>query len=242
MRWFSDFLQCSSCWLCDNPLALPKTGICSFCWPIEWLLEMSPQAYCQRCGLPSAQLPPNCGRCLRKPPPWDSLLAVSAYTPPLSGLINQYKFQQRFELAPTLARLLLLRWLATRHSLLSEKPDLLLPVPLHRWRRWRRGFNQSALITAYLSRWLAIEWQDNLLLRCRATVPQQQLPAAARRRNLTQAFTLAEGVSKSLEGKRVALIDDVVTTGTTVTVLSQLLRRAGVREIQIWTLCRTNLC
>jgi ComF family protein len=155
-------------------------------------------------------------------------------------LINQFKFQRRFELAPTLARLLLLGWLAQQRRLALKKPDLLLPVPLHWWRQWRRGFNQSSLLAAAVAHWLGIAWDATLLQRVQATVPQQQLPAMARRRNLRHAFALAPGAQARLAGQRVALIDDVVTTGSTVWALSQLLRRAGVAEIHIWTLGRTR--
>lgn len=241
MRWpLCRLTPTGCCRLCRQSVWSAAQGICSFCWPTEWLPNALAQACCRRCGLPTALPQALCGRCLQKPPPWDALLAVAPYGPPVSLLINQFKFQRRFELAPTLARLLLLRWLAQRRWLALERPDLLLPVPLHWWRHWRRGFNQSSLLAASLAHWLGVAWDGTLLQRVQATVPQQQLPALARRRNLRRAFALAPGTEAQLAGRRVVLIDDVVTTGSTVAALSQLLRRAGVAEIHIWTLGRTQ--
>lgn len=240
MLWFKRSRAVAGCCrLCDQPLWSAAQGICGYCWPTQWLPDECRQRRCPRCGLPSQSVEQACGRCLQRAPLWDFLVAVDDYRPPLSTLINQLKFQQRFELAPTLARLLLLRWLAQRRRLMFCKPDLLLPVPLYRQRQWRRGFNQSALIVAAVAYWLAIDWQDDLLLRIRPTLAQQQLSAAARRRNLRQAFAISGNATGQLIGKRIALIDDVVTTGTTVGELSRLLRAAGASEIQVWSLCRT---
>lgn len=221
-----------SCLLCGQKLYLAAHGICSYC---RRSLHAAYPPSCHRCALYLEAGDGPCGRCLVSPPWWDKLVAAGDYCPPLSTILGKFKFQQRFELAIPLARLLLLRWLEGYHSHLLHKPDLLLPVPLHRYRQWRRGFNQSVLLAKPLSRWLGVPLDQTLLWRTKHTAPQQGLNAAARKKNLRHAFVLNGGIC----GKRVALIDDVVTTGSTVGELSRILHEGGAEEIQVWTLCRT---
>ncbi len=123
-------------------LAMPNAaghrqlGICSRC--ASALLASEP--LCPQCGLPAQSSTLPCGRCLQKPPPWQRLVTVNDYRPPLSGLIHQLKFNKRPELAPALARLLLLR-IRQRRDL--PRPDRIISVPLWQRRQWKRGFNQS---------------------------------------------------------------------------------------------------
>ncbi|PLR35936.1 DNA utilization protein GntX [Chimaeribacter californicus] len=218
------------CWLCRMPLHLSRHGICSYC-----LRQLALPPACPRCGLPSASRDVPCGRCLRRPPPWQALVAVTDFRPPLSHLVHQLKFSQTPELAPVLARLLLLRWLdAHRHGRVV-RPHHLISVPLHRHRQWRRGYNQSDLLAVPLARWLGCGYRKDTLQRLRATPAQRTLTAARRRRNLRGAFDCRQ----NLAGCHVALLDDVVTTGSTVAEICALLNRAGVASIQIWCLCRT---
>lgn len=123
------------CWLCRMPLALGHWGICSVCSHAAHKHEM----LCPQCGLPTAHIALPCGRCLKKPPPWQRLITVSSYTPPLSPLIHQLKFSQRSEIASALSRLLLLAVLHARRTSRLQLPDRLVSVPLWRRRHWRRG-------------------------------------------------------------------------------------------------------
>jgi ComF family protein len=112
---------------------------------------------------------------------------------------------------------------------------VILAVPLQDKRCWRRGYNQSELLALPLARWLGCEYRPAALRRIRATAPQQQLIARLRRRNLRGAFRCDKG----LAGKHVALLDDVVTTGSTVAEIATLLQKQGVASLQIWCVCRT---
>ncbi|WP_038912106.1 DNA utilization protein GntX [Dickeya dadantii] len=227
----------AQCWLCQQPLYHSHHGICSHCR--RHLPQ--PVACCPRCGLPSASGTLPCGRCLQQPPPWQSLLFVSDYRPPLSTLLKRVKFQGRTELAPALARLMLLQWLARRRDTALSlpaaypRPDAIVTVPLHRRRHWRRGFNQTDLLARLLARWLGCAYHPAALVRVRPTVPQQTLGARSRRRNLRGAFECRYDVN----GKRLVLLDDVVTTGSTAAEVSRALRHAGARQVQVWCLCRT---
>lgn len=137
------------CWLCAMPLAFAIHGLCSVC--LRQLLVHP--ACCPRCGLPAGCSRHQCGRCLRRPPPWQRLIAVSAWQPPLSQLVNRLKFYRATALAVMLARLLLLRWLQQRRESGLQRPDLLLTVPLHHYRAWQRGYNQLEEIAQRLVRW-----------------------------------------------------------------------------------------
>jgi len=221
----------AQCWLCQQPLHLARHGICSVC--VKYLPV--PPPCCPRCGLPSSHVKLDCGRCLRKPPPWDALVQVSDYIAPLSGLVMRLKFAKQPELALPLARLLLFRWLARFRAAEVVRPDILLSVPLHRRRYFSRGYNQSELLAAPLARWLQCQFHPYALQRIRATPPQQRLSESARKRNLRRAFICRE----NFHGKHVALLDDVVTTGSTLCEISKLLRNQGIASLQIWCVCRT---
>lgn len=221
----------SRCWLCRQPLRLMQQGICSYCLRT---LPAKP-CCCPVCGLPSGDPHQPCGRCLQKAPPWQALVFVSDYRPPISTLVKNLKFQQTPALAPTLARLILLHWLQAHREQHLNRPEVILAVPLQDKRCWRRGYNQSELLALPLARWLGCEYRPGALRRIRATAPQQQLIARLRRRNLRGAFRCDE----SLAGKHVALLDDVVTTGSTMAEIATLLQKQGVASLQIWCVCRT---
>ncbi len=133
-----------------------------------------------------------------------------------------------------LARLLLLKLLTTRRNEPATAFDLVLSVPLHHQRAWQRGFNQSALLAQPLARWLRCEYREGVS-RIRRGSTQHQLNARARRHNLRSAFRLEMPV----QDRHILLIDDVVTTGSTVAEISRLLQAEGAASIHIGCLCRT---
>ena len=218
------------CWLCQLPLRIALHGLCSIC------LRQLPRlpSLCPCCGLPAASDALPCGRCLLRPPPWQALISVSHYQPPLSTWVNQLKFSGITALRVMLARLLLLSWLNAYRRGQTVRPDLLMCVPLHARRCWRRGYNQTALLATPLARWLECEF-SLALSRQRAGAVQHQLSARQRRRNLRGAFCLETDVN----GRHIALIDDVVTTGSTVREISRRLQGRGAASVQVWCLCRT---
>ncbi|QDY43312.1 DNA utilization protein GntX [Candidatus Pantoea soli] len=217
------------CWLCRLPLHLAHHGLCSSC------LRQLPAlpSLCPCCGLPgsSAHL---CGRCLRRPPPWQGLICVSDYVPPLSHWVQQLKFSRVIALRVMLARLLLLKLLTKRRCAQLPRIDLVLSVPLHRRRAWQRGFNQAALLAKPLAHWLGCEYREGIK-RIRHVAAQHRLSARARKNNLRGAFRLEMPVS----GRHILLIDDVVTTGNTVAEISRMLLAQGAASVHIGCLCRT---
>lgn len=217
------------CWLCRLPLRMAQHGLCNGCLR---QLPVLPEL-CPRCGLP-ARADQVCGRCLQRPPPWQQLICVSDYQPPLSHWVHQLKFCRATALRVMLARLLLLKWLAMRRCYALPRPDVILSVPLHQRRHWRRGYNQAALLAQPLARWLGCGYVEGIG-RVRQAAVQHELSASARKKNLRGAFRLEIPV----DGRHILLIDDVVTTGSTVAEISRMLQAAGAASVQIGCLCRT---
>ncbi len=217
-RWITQ-----RCTLCRLPLEHDaQYGTCHSCQ--AWF---APTLRCQQCGLPCLTTTPQCGQCLRSPPPWQALYCIGDYQFPLSRTIHQFKYQSQFWQAHHLA--------ARLAAQITEPAPLLVPVPLHWRRRWQRGFNQSELLARSLAKQLATQHQANLFIRQRATPAQQKLSKLARERNLYGAFRLQHHPNVS----HVAIVDDVVTTGSTVRQLCHLLMEVGIEQIDIYCLCRT---
>jgi ComF family protein len=188
---------------------------------------------CRRCALP---LPAStgasvCGACHNRPPLYDRCLAPLLYRPPLDRLISAMKFHGQLRYGRLLGDLLG----AFVQQLQPPAPQLIIPVPLHRARLRQRGYNQALEIARPLSRRLGIPLACGHLLRRHATAAQAELEKGERQRNVRGAFVL----SRRLPVQHVALVDDVVTTGATVTELARVLRGAGVECVQVWAVART---
>lgn len=214
------------CVLCGDPA--PVQDLCA---PCSRELPRVGTA-CPCCGLPLAYSGAPCGACLRHPPRFRRCLSPFLYQPPVSQLITAFKYRGTLSHGRVLS-LQLAEYLRERHS---DPVDALLPVPLHWRRRWRRGFNQAEVIAAELGRAMDLPMR-RLLQRRRATPPQQTLGAAERARNLRGAFAPTQPVA----GLRLALIDDVVTTGATADELARTLLEAGAAVVDVWCLARTPL-
>jgi len=220
-----------SCFLCNEAAEQPYP-LCGACeHELPWLDE-----YCLRCALPLPMAGLTCGQCSRRAPAFDQVIAPWHYGFPLDTLVSRFKHDSQWPVGRLMAELLSLN-LRHRYQEGLLKPALLLPVPLARLRLRERGFNQAGMLARWLSKGLGIRCNERLLLRTRETPAQQSLDARARRRNLRQAFALADEVS--LAGMHVAVVDDVLTTGATAQAIAQLLRRAGAGRIDVYCLART---
>jgi ComF family protein len=214
------------CVVCGGPSA-DGADLCRPCHrELPWL-----ERPCPRCGLPlpePAGPAAPCGACLRQPPPFSACHAPFLYQPPVSRLIASFKYRDRYSYGRALA-------IELARRVDAGAVDALLPVPLHWRRRWTRGFNQAEVIADQLGRMLTLPVHARWLRRRRSTPPQQGLDAQARALNLRGAFALDHAPT----GLRVALVDDVVTTGATAAELSRLLLAAGAATVQVWCLART---
>ncbi|MGB0514648.1 MAG: ComF family protein, partial [Wenzhouxiangellaceae bacterium] len=175
---------------------------------------------CRRCALELPRWTERCGSCLSRPPAFDTARAGFAYRAPIATLVQRFKFNRDLAAGRALARMLAAELVRQQ----TTRPDLLVPVPLHWRRRWKRGFNQAELLCRDLSSAFgALPWMS-LLRRKRATSTQSELPAGRRRGNVRGAFDVCREFPG---GTHVALVDDVMTTGATLNECARLLRRAG---------------
>lgn len=215
-----------TCTLCGDP-GYHDLDLCRAC---DAALPRIRRA-CPTCGLPLAPAarPSLCGRCLRHPPRYHArLVAPYRYADPLAPLIQRMKFSQDLGLANLLGGLL------ARRVARAPRPDWLVPVPLHRARLRERGYNQSLEIARMVGRRLDLPLWPKAAQRIRATQPQTTLERRERRTNVRGAFAAAPAVA----GARLALIDDVVSTGHTIEALTRVLCEAGAAEIQVWAVAR----
>ncbi|AUI65078.1 MULTISPECIES: phosphoribosyltransferase family protein [Glaesserella] len=217
------------CIHCQRKLAIASHGICSRCNAL-----LARHSYCGSCGSLLLSDHNYCGNCLKDEPKWHHIVQIADYKPPLTEWIHRFKFQQQYWLDQPLARLLLLAIYQARRTHQLILPDVIFPVPLYWQREWQRGYNQAGLLAQYLAKWLNLPLDLHSLQRIRATSPQRELTEQERRRNLRNAFVY----QPKQPYQRVALVDDVVTTGSTINAICAELLKQGVKEIQVWTLAR----
>lgn len=187
---------------------------------------------CTRCALEVPAGQPLCGACLREPPPYAHTVAAFDYVPPWDHLIARFKFRGALDLAPVFVQHLLA---APR----PQTPTLLLPVPLGEIRLRERGYNQAWELARRLARALRIRADACLLLRVRDTPHQMALPLERRAGNVRGAFAVEPLRRSELEGRAVALVDDVMTTGATAAEAARVLLQAGAAQVQVWVVART---
>lgn len=188
-----------------------------------------PALRCPRCALRIGAAAPACGECLRDPPPFEHTVCVADYAFPWDGLIADFKFHGRPELAVLLAAQLR----GAGHD--APAPDLVLPVPLAAGRLAERGYNQAW----ELARRLGPPARADVLLRPLETAHQAELDRAERQANLRAAFMVDPRRREAIAGRRVALVDDVFTTGATARAAARALRQAGAAAVDVWVIART---
>jgi competence protein ComFC len=188
---------------------------------------------CTRCGMPHDAEAARCA--LPATSPLNGLLACAFHTGPVREAIHQLKYADLQRLAVPLGK-----WMAERWSLLAPggwAADIVVPVPLHPRRERRRGYNQSALLAREFGASIGLPVVTDVLVRARATRPQVGLPAQERAVNVRDAFACT---ANSLTGKRVLLVDDVCTTGNTLTAACQALCAAGASSVWAYCLARAR--
>jgi ComF family protein len=215
----------TDCRLCSLPTD-EASGLCRDC-----LADMPRNQHaCPRCGAGLANFVATaCGECQRHPPQFDSAHIPYRYAPPLIPFITGLKFHARLAEARFLAELFLSSFPAT-----MPLPECLIPVPLHSQRLRERGYNQALELARLLSHRLHLPIENHIVQRRVHTRPQSELAGVSRRRNMRHAFQIKAPVPY----QHVALIDDVVTTASTVNELARILRQAGVANIQVWAIAR----
>jgi ComF family protein len=209
------------CLLCGIPAL--ESNLCTGCRAdLPWL----DANHCSSCAHP-LPAPGLCGRCISEPPHYDSVVAACRYAFPLDGLIQAYKYNGRLVAGAALASLLANR--------VRQRPDLIVPIPLTTQRLRERGFNQALELARALGQQTGVPVNAQLCVKTRDTLPQTRLPWKERRKNIRGAFVVEGGVA----GCHVAVVDDVLTTGATLSELARNLKRAGAATVTGYVIART---
>jgi len=218
MRNFTGRLFGGACFLCRGA---SSSLVCAAC---DSDLPVLAQPRCPRCALESPR-GEVCGRCLAEAPHYDATVAALAYRFPADALVHSLKFRGELAVAGLLAEALLPR-------IAPQEVDCVVPVPLSAQRLKARGYNHAAEIARRLA---PAKLELGLCVRSRDTPPQMELPFDERRRNVRGAFRC----ERLLSGERVAVVDDVMTTGATLDEIAAVLKSAGASRVVNWVVTRT---
>lgn len=218
-------IRSQRCPLCRAAQPSATRMLCEGCYQaLPWLIHA-----CPSCALPRPDDSP-CPVCARHPPPQDAAWSVFKLETPVHQAILRLKYQAGFSEAQWLADALADAFVRQRRA----RPDRLLPVPLHASRLRRRGYNQALEVARIAGQKLAIPVDFRSLVRVRATADQIGKSRSERRRNLHGAFS----ASTALDGLHVAILDDVMTTGSTLAEIARACRVAGAAHIEVWAIAR----
>ena len=227
----TQLFKIGNCLSCRQPLSLFE-DFCPTC--VDSLPYL--QSHCPGCG---ASRPDHvnenlvCGQCQQKPRPFSSVHALFHYQRPIATYIQQLKYRRRLDLTRTLGLLM------AKHIKSSGKEvDLIIPIPLHRSRLRSRGYNQALELARPIASSLALPMNYRSLVRTRKTKSQTKLSIDARRKNIHDAFAI---IDNKVAGKKIALVDDVFTTGLTAETATQSLLNAGATSVELWVLARAGI-
>lgn len=203
-------------------------GALGFCQPCLDELPWLPASLCQQCGLPCTN--PRCGHCLSEPPYFDACHGVFSYQFPINRLLQDYKYGSKLHLARSFGLML-----ASRVPL--SEVDTVIPMPMHRQRIKERGFNQALEIARIVCAEQAGKLDCHSVVRVQHRPAQTTLAWQARLKNIQGAFSVS--TANHLKGKRIAILDDVMTTGASLNELAKTLKQAGASHVECWIVART---
>ena len=210
------------CLLC----ASPQTNTHAVCGACLDELPWHPSTSCPQCGLSSSRQ--LCGSCISSPPDFDATHAVFLYQYPIDKMMQRYKYGNMLNISHTFGQLL-----ADKSAF--EAIDLIIPMPMHPTRIKERGFNQALEIAKVLSKNHPQKLDYKSVIRQTLTPPQASLALKERVKNIKGAFK----VNSDLVGKRIAIVDDVMTTGASLNELAKTLKKAGASHVECWVVART---
>ena len=197
---------------------------------------------CYRCGISPGlpctsdhgigEAPFLCGQCIMNRPPYDRTIAALDYVFPVNVLVQRFKFSRSLACGAVLSDRLV-NAVQSVDSDTTSRPEFLVPVPLHPLRQFKRVYNQAELLACDVGKAMGIPVRSKMLRRTRRTRSQPGLTAAERQKNLSGAFTARSG-----KARHVAIVDDVMTTGATVSECARALKKAGVSFVTVWAAAR----
>ncbi len=222
IEWTSP--RCQLCQLPNIPSNKPWCDHCHAQWPNN--------PYCTRCGYPHPRQTDACGHCDQNPPPWQYLVRLSEYRFPMTYLISQFKRNKDIQLGHSLTHCLA--------EIITDPAELMISVPTTWSKKLKRGFNQSAEMAHILAKHHNKQCETKLFKRKRTGKNQKELDRQQRFENARAAFYINPNWNGALP-KHVALVDDIVTTGQTLAILTELLLQQDVEQIDIYCLAVTPL-
>lgn len=225
LRYAADLILPPVCLHCHKPLAVHGV-LCPTCWQG---IDFIQPPLCDRLGHPlpyASEANPLSTAALRRPPAYARARAVARFDGVMRELIHAFKYSDHHEAVGMFVRMLA----SAGRDLLTDT-EVIMPVPLHRSRLWKRRYNQAAILASGLARATGKPLDVWSLRRAKKTAQQANLAGTARRDNVAGAFTLTPGAGPRVAGRRVLLIDDVITTGSTLEACTHALRLGGVRDV-----------
>lgn len=234
LRWLLDSVLPPSCLVCAEPVAADG----QFCLRCFKNVNFISPPFCACCGVPfgfqqSGDAGLLCSACKAAPPAYELARAAIKYDETARRMILPFKYGDRAEAAPNLAKVM-----SRAGAELLQAADILVPVPLHPARLRQRRYNQAALLASALARQAGKQVALEALVRARPTKPLEGMDAFARREELAGAITLRDGTE--MQGRRVLLIDDVMTTGTTAHQCALALRQGGAARVDVLTIAHVE--
>lgn len=225
-----DWIYPRRCAFCDELLGRKEHGICGKCRKKIPLPIQEPR--CKKCGKPlTVSEREYCHDCSKFEQMYDSGRGIFLYRDPLKQSLMRFKFDGRKEYGDFLGELLCVYG---RDFILQIQPEVILPVPIHKKKRNVRGYNQAEILAEKISRGFSIPIRTDLVLRKKFTKAQKELNRKERKKNLEQAFVVRREAGQY---KRVLIVDDIYTTGSTVNAIAGKLKRQGVEQVCFLALC-----
>lgn len=229
LRGVVDGIAPPKCILCRTDVTEPA-ALCFGCWRKLHLID---EPVCNVLGTPFTYWEGDnavSAAALAVPPVWDRARAAVAFDDASKEVVHALKYADRQE-----AGLFMAAQMVRAGRVLLAEADIILPVPLHRFRLWRRRFNQAAFLARELAKLSGKPWSATALVRTRYSRSQVGLSAEQRHKNVAKSFEVAAGDIATVAGRKVLLIDDVMTTGATATACTQVLKRAGAQTVDVLT-------
>ncbi len=233
-RLFNSFALSHDCTLCGD-----KAQLGNLCRACNSDLPHQSTDRCPQCAARSLA-DATCGPCLRKPPAFDQTISAFDYDFPLDQMVQRLKYASDLSLTELFSNALIARLVAQQKNTTWVTPDLIVIAPLSLARIRERGFNQSAEIAKRVARATQLPLELQVLDKILDGLPQAQMPWKERQKNVRGAYAVNKKHTDRLKDKRIAIIDDVMTTGATLNEIANVLRKSGAKHLQAWVIARTQ--
>lgn len=237
--YFKQAIFRQNCVLCDSYIDTSEANTHAACSACLNDLPWHPKTSCPQCGLASSGTGLNrtvCGTCINASPDFDATYAVFLYQFPIDAMMQRYKYGNSLNIGNTFGQFLSSRILLESHT---KSIDLIIPMPMHPQRLKERGFNQALEIAKMLTKNLKENLDFKSVIRQTLTPPQASLPLKERVKNIKGAFKVQGDRLNQFKGKRIAIVDDVMTSGASLNELAKTLKQAGATHVECWVIART---